>query len=113
MAGPELFSLDGVRATCSTCADGKGPRCIDRAAALRPAVVFCPNNRGTLPEFEVFGARARRIGAPMLVTNRVGASWHIQTQGGCVVHSAQGDVLARANREGREEILRHDLTLPA
>ena len=76
-------------------------------------MVFHPNNRRALPEFEKFGARARQIGAPMLVTNRVGASWHIQTQGGCVVYSAQGDVPARAKRKGREEILRYDLKLTA
>ena len=57
------------------------------------------------------GERARRIGAPMLVTNRVGKSWCHDCQGGCVVYSAEGEPLACANREGNEEILIHDLVL--
>jgi predicted amidohydrolase len=45
----------------------------------------------------------------MLVTNRTGLSWVHDCQGGNVVYSATGEVLAKANREGREEILIHDL----
>lgn len=110
--GPELFELDGMQATCFICADGEAPRCIERAAQLKPQVVFYPNNRGALPDFPVFGERARRIAAPMLVTNRVGRSWIHDCQGGCVVYAATGEVLAQANREGREEILLHDLRIP-
>jgi predicted amidohydrolase len=109
--GPEAFDFDGVRATCFICADGEAPRCIERAARLQPQVAFFPNNRGQLPDFGVFGERAREIGAPMLVTNRIGKSWTQSCVGGCVVYSATGDVLAAANREGREEILIHDLAL--
>ncbi|MCX6623852.1 MAG: carbon-nitrogen hydrolase family protein [Acidobacteria bacterium] len=109
--GPELFTLDGVKATCFICADGEAQRCIDRATELRPEVVFYPNNRQALPEFEVFGNRAKAIGAPMLVTNRTGNSWKHRTVGGCVYFSASGEVLARANREGKEEILRFDLRI--
>ncbi len=109
--GPEIFTLDGVRATCFICADGEARRCIDRAAALRPQVVFYPNNRHSLPELPVFGERAKAIGAPMLVTNRTGYSWKVETLGGCVGYSATGEVVAKANREGKEEILRFDLNL--
>lgn len=109
--GPELFNIDGVRATCFICADGEAPRCIDRAAELKPDVVFYPNNRGGLPELPVFAEHARQVGAPMLVTNRVGLSWEHQCQGGCVAYAADGRVLAAANREGREEILLLDLEL--
>jgi predicted amidohydrolase len=110
--GPEPFRLDGVRATCFICADGEAPRCIARAAETKPQIVFYPNNRGSLPDFPVFGERARKIGAPMLVTNRTGNSWTHATRGGCVVFSASGEVLAKANREGREEILLHELEIP-
>lgn len=109
-AGPELFELDGVRATCFICADGEAPRCVARATALQPEVVFYPNNRGKLPEIEVFGERAKTIGAPMLVTNRVGQSWVHGCKGGCVVYDGAGAVLAAANREGREETLICDLS---
>jgi len=109
--GPELFTVDGVRATCFICADGEAPRCVERAARLRPQVVFYPNNRRSLPEHRVFGERAKAIGAPMLVTNRVGRSWEHDCQGGCAVYSAAGEVVAEANREGREEVLVHGLAI--
>jgi predicted amidohydrolase len=76
-------------------------------------VVFFPNNRQNLPPFEEFGKSAKRIGAPMLVANRVGRSVVYDTKGGCVVFSAQGEVLAKANREGHEEILHYELEFPA
>lgn len=112
-AGPELFTIDGVTATCFICSDGESRRCLERAAQLAPRVVFHPNNRGVLEESGVYDARARAVRAPLLVTNRVGLSWKKRTTGGCAVYSAGGELLARANREGREEILRCDLRLPA
>jgi predicted amidohydrolase len=110
-AGPELFQLDGVRATCFICADSNSKRCVERAAALKPQVVLFPINRGKVSSFEEYGAIAKRIGAPMLVANRVGRSVIKDTLGGSVVYSAQGEILARANMEGREEILHHDLEM--
>jgi predicted amidohydrolase len=106
-----LFQIDGVQATCFICADGEAPQCIQRAAQLRPEVVFYPNNRANLPAFEVFGERAKAIGAPMLVTNRIGSSWVHHAVGGCVVYSRHGEVLAKANREGKVEILLHNVEL--
>lgn len=103
--GPTLFTIDGVKAVCFICADGESERCIERARMLSPRIVFYPNNREKLPEFDVFGARAKSIGAPMLVTNRVGKSWVYDCRGGCVAYDQTGKVIARANREGREEIL--------
>jgi predicted amidohydrolase len=109
--GPELFMIDGVKATCFICSDGESKRCIQRAADLAPEIVFHPNNRRAITEDEAYGVRARTIGAPMLVTNRVGASWAVRTTGRCMVYSAQGELLAQANHESREEILLWDLTL--
>ncbi len=111
--GPERFTIDGIVATCFICADGEAPRCIQRAKALRPQLVFYPNNRGVLPDFPLFGARAKEIGAPMLVTNRVGKSWMYDCKGGCVAFDAEGNVLEKANRQGREEVLMVDLSIPA
>jgi len=109
--GPELFDINDIKATCFICADGEAPRCIERAAELKPQVVFYPNNRAVLPDFDIFGKRAKTINAPMLVTNRVGISWIYNCSGGCVVYSASGEVLAKANRNGKEEILIHNLNL--
>ena len=110
-AGPEIFHIAGVRATCFICADGEAPRCIEWARIIKPELVFYPNNRGSLPDFPEFGRRARKIGAPMLVTNRTGQSWIHACVGGCVAYDKRGKVLAAANRDGLEEILRVDLKL--
>jgi predicted amidohydrolase len=110
-SGPELFLLDGIKATCFICADGDAQRCIQRARLLKPQVVFYPNNRGDLPDFDEFGALAKEIGAPMLVTNRTGLSWVDYCNGGCVAYSSDGEVLKKANRKGQQEILFHELDI--
>ena len=110
--GPEIFEIAGIKATCFICADGESPRCITRAAGLKPELIFYPNNRSTyLGDRPSFSERAAAIGAPMLVTNRVGQSWHAETKGGCSVISATGEVLAKTDPAGQEEILIYDLVL--
>jgi predicted amidohydrolase len=111
--GPELFHVEGLRATCFICADSNSKRCVQRAAALKPQVVFFPINRHNVSSFEDYGNIAKQIGAPVLVANRVGRSVAKDTLGGSVVYSALGEILARANMEGREEILHYNLELPA
>jgi predicted amidohydrolase len=111
-AGPEIFTIDGVRATCFICSDGDSARCIRELAELKPRVVFYPNNRESWPSLEVFGNMAKTIHAPLLVANRVGRSVIFDCPGGSAVFSAQGEVLAQANRQGREEILHCNLELP-
>jgi predicted amidohydrolase len=54
---------------------------------------------------------ARAIKAPVLLTNRVGRSWTHESPGGCAFISARGEILARANMEGREEILLYELEI--
>jgi predicted amidohydrolase len=108
--GPEIFHLDGVRATCFICADSNSQRCVERAAALKPQVVWFPINRG-LSTFGEYGNIAKTIGAPMLVANRVGRSVVKDTFEGSVIYSAKGEILAKANADGREEILRYDLEM--
>ena len=109
--GPALFEFDGVRATCFICSDGESPRCIERARALRPQVVVYPNNRRAMPAIDEFGTLVRQLDAPMLACNRTGTSWVHACHGGSVAYSGSGDVLAMANRDGREEILICDLDL--
>jgi predicted amidohydrolase len=110
--GPELFHVDGLRATCFICADCHSKRCIQRAAALKPQVVFFPINK-RLSVTTDYVKIAKTIGAPLLVSNRVGRSVTHETLGGSMVFSAQGEILARANVEGREEILHHNLEIPS
>ncbi len=114
--GPELFTLDGVQATCFICSDGSAPRCIQRAGQLRPEVVFFPVNICAKERAwfrDQASAHAIAIGAPVILANRVGASWvHQGGVGGAAIFSASGDMLAAANCEGKEEIILADLQLP-
>jgi predicted amidohydrolase len=110
--GPEIFEIDGVRATCFICSDERSGRCITELVALRPEVVFHPVNRHTRPSVDEFAKIARRIGAPMLVANRVGRSVVFDCWGCSAVISGQGEILAQANCDGREEVLRYDLKIP-
>ncbi len=104
--GPEIFHFDGIRASCFICADGTARRCIDRAAELRPQLVFYPNNRSSLYAYGPdLGQLAKTFGAPLLASNRVGISWFEKCEGGCVVYGSNGEVLAKANCEGKEEVL--------
>lgn len=110
--GPEIFDFMGLKATCFICADGESPRCITRAAQVQPDLIFYPNNRSSyLGESESFRERARGIGATMLVTNRVGNSWKYPCKGGCAVISAEGEILAKTDPAGNEEILVYDLNI--
>ncbi len=111
--GPELFDIDGVKAACFICADGNSARCLERIHRLRPQVAFHPNNRKSLTDDAEYARRAKTIGAPLLVPNRVGNSWMHACDGGSAILGADGTLLARANREGREEILIYDLPIPA
>jgi predicted amidohydrolase len=114
--GPELFTFDGVQATCFICADGTSPRCIARARALAPQVVFHPLNVVAPDPTVVRGwasAHARDIGAPLLLSNRIGASWvHRGGNGGAAVFSADGKVLGGANLVGKEEVFVYQLKIP-
>lgn len=113
--GPVLFNFDGVRATCFICADGTSPRCIARAKSLAPEVVFYPLNV-VAPDptwvRELAARHARRIGAPLLLANRIGASWvHEGGNGGAAIFSADGQQLAGANVVGKEEVIVYPLTI--
>jgi len=114
--GPELFTIDGVRATCFICSDGSAPRCIQRAGLLRPEVVFFPVNICATERAwfrDTASAHALAIGAPVILANRVGDSWvHQGGVGGAAIFSASGELLAAANCEGKEEIIIADLPIP-
>ena len=110
--GPERFTIDGIVATCFDLRR--------RRSALHPAGQGASAAVGLLPQQPRRAAgfpRLRRTGerdrAPMLVTNRVGKSWIHACRGGCVAFDARGNVLAKANREGREEVLVVDVAVPA
>jgi len=113
--GPELFTIDGIRATCFICADSTAPRCLKRAGALRPQVVFYPVNivtRNARALRADIASIARAVAAPLLVPNRVGDFWvHKGGQGGAAIFSASGQLLAGANCDGKQEIVVYRLAV--
>ena len=113
--GPSLFEIDGVSAACFICADSNAPRCIERLRDLRPQVVFHPNNHvNRLPQADWKNKcePTKQIGAPVLVSNRVGHSWTYHCEGGCGVISADGELLVQSNTNGKEEVLLYELKIP-
>jgi N-carbamoylputrescine amidase len=109
--GPALLEIAGLSTAVLICSDADSARCIERVAALAPELVLFPNNRSRLPGPERFADLARRIGAPVVLANRVGRSWQHACNGGSLVLAADGRLLARANRAGREEILVYPVPL--
>ena len=113
--GPSLFEMDGVSTACFICADATAPRCIERLRDLQPQVVFHPNNhinRSPKADWARKRERTEQIGAPVLVSNRIGHSWMYHCEGGCGVISATGELLAQSNTDGQEEVLVYELEIP-
>ncbi len=110
-AGPAVFELAGIRVAALICADEESARCVSQVAALEPELVLFPNNRSNLHGPETFAHLAVRTGAPVVLANRSGSDGHYDFNGGSLVLAADGSLLARANRVGREEILVCDVPL--
>lgn len=110
-SGPQAFSFDGVRTACICAGGGLVPRCIRAVKAMQPQVVIWPNNVHRLPDPQVLGPKARAVGAPMLLINRVGQSGSVACLGGSSFVAADGNILAAANNHGEEEILIHEVEL--
>ena len=107
--GPAVLELAGVRTVTLICADEDDPELVRAVRELAPALVLFPNNRSNLPPAEDFAPLARALGAPLVLANRVGRSWQYGCNGGSCVLGADGEVLARANRRGGEEVLLVDV----
>ncbi len=113
--GPVAFEHDGVRATCFICADSASARCRERIRALKPQVVFHPLNvRNGMDEAKVkqLGGYASYFGARLRGATRVGKAGGPEGMGGAPSCSGAGEVLVRANRENREEVLIYEMELP-
>ncbi len=106
--GPDLFEIEGIKASCIICNDGNVGRCFKVLNQLKPNLIFYPNNREIAREEEYWGGVAKKAGAPLLITNRVGSSWGEKCEGGCHVYSKEGKLLASTKTED-EEILIFDL----
>jgi predicted amidohydrolase len=109
--GPASFELAGLRVAALICADEESAACVRSLAALEPELVLFPNNRSNLHAPDTFAHLAVSAGAPVVLANRCGTDGHYDFNGGSLVLAADGTLLARANRVGREEVLIVDLPL--
>ena len=108
--GPAPFVLAGVRTTCLICADGNSERAWRQVAETTPQIVFFPNNRHHFrPGWLEVMDRARQIGIPIVATNRVGRSGTGLCDGGAIIVSGQGRILAHCLAPGQEEIVVADV----
>jgi predicted amidohydrolase len=107
--GPDIFEIEGIKASCIICNDANAKRCLKVLKQLSPQLIFFPNNREIWRPNEYWGDIAKSCCAPLLITNRVGTSWGEKCEGGCSVYSKTGKLLAEANKDGKEEILLFDL----
>ncbi len=107
--GPELFEIEGLKASCIICADANAPRCLKLLKQLKPQIVFFPNNR-EMWRSNYLQNIAKQIEIPILVTNRVGTSWGEKCEGGCSAYSKKGELIVEANKKEKEEIVICDLS---
>lgn len=112
--GPAPFFLGDVRATCLICADGDSERAWHQVREARPQIIFWPNNRHHFrPAWLEVLDRAREVGVPVVATNRIGVSGTGTCDGGAVIVSGEGAILAHSRLPGREEVVVADVPLPA
>jgi NAD+ synthase (glutamine-hydrolysing) len=116
-AHPLVLDLDAVRVGLHICEDSWFPNeapCRALRAARVDAVVnisASPYHRGKLKLREnVMRRAARVIGAPLLCCNLVGGQDELVFDGGSLVVSAQGKLLARA-RQFEEDVLFFDIPI--
>lgn len=110
--GPAPFTLGGIRATCLICADGNSERAWRQVAETSPQLVFWPNNRhGFRSGWLQVMDRARQLGAPIIAANRTGRSGSGICDGGAVIVSAEGRMLAHCLVPGREEVVVADVPI--
>ena len=107
--GPDIFEIEGIKASCFICNDASAKRSLKVLEQLSPQLIFFPNNREMWRPNEYWSDIAKSCCAPLLITNRVGTSWGEKCEGGCSIYSKTGELLAEANKDGKEEILLFDL----
>jgi len=103
--GTEVIGVGGIRIGCVICADGSQPEAWETFERDRPDLIFWQNNRGNVFSDGKPQEQAKRLGAPMVATNRCGFSYHHFQQGGTCVVADDGSVVAKANEDGEEEMI--------
>jgi predicted amidohydrolase len=104
--GTKVVKVGRLRIGCIICADGSRKEAWDTFEKDRPDFIFYQNNRGNVaPHVKNSADRAKKLGVPMVITNRCGFSYHHFQLGGTCIIADDGSTVAAANEEGREEIV--------
>lgn len=103
--GTKVLEVDGLRIGCIICADGSQPEAWQTFEQDRPDLIFYQNNRGNVFKDGQPQHQAQRLRTPMVATNRCGFSYHHFQEGGTCIIADDGSVVAKADEEGREEMI--------
>ena len=106
--GPRVVNVGGLRIGTLICADGDVPESWDVFRKDVPDLVLHQSNQ-TFLRMDYRQAVAREIDRPMVVTNRVGFSYHRFQTGGTRIVRRDGSIAVAANAEGREQTIFADL----
>ncbi len=102
--GPRVVNVGRLRVGTLICADGDVQGSWDVFRRDVPDLVFHQCNQGFL-RMDYRQAVAREIERPMVVTNRVGFSYHHFQTGGTRIVRRDGSIAVAANTEGREQTI--------
>jgi len=109
--GPEAFFIGDVKAACLIGVENESPCCLNTIKSIAPSVVFHPLNTEIVDPVK-FAELAKTLNAYLLVANHATQSGGMYNfEGGSLIISPDGTVLAEANKLGQEEVLIQTVTL--
>lgn len=101
-SGTKVIEVGGLRIGCLICADGGVDEAWETFRFDKPDLIFWQNNRSHI---SIPTDKAIELNCPIVVGNRCGFSYHFFMKGGACMVSDKGEVIAKANEAGKEEII--------
>lgn len=103
--GTKVLQIGTLRIGTLICADGSQEKSWDPFRKEKPDVIFWQNNRDSALRDGDVQKYAKELGIPILASNRCGYSWKYFQPGGSCICSDEGNIVAQANENGKEEII--------
>jgi predicted amidohydrolase len=103
--GTIVMQVGELRIGCIICADGGDPLAWETFEKDRPDLIFWQNNRGNVAKDKRAFEMVEKLKTPMVLTNRVGFSYHHFQAGGSVMIAEDGTAIATASQEGEEDMI--------
>ena len=103
--GTKIVKFGDLCIGCIICADGKRDEAWDTFRKDRPDLIFWQNNRSSLFKYLSPLPRSEDLKIPMVVTNRCGFSYMHFCEGGSCFIDNKSRIVAKANEDGKEEII--------